>query len=993
MAQKRSRLPCRSRSRCIFFICAEAVVQTSRGVQVTIQNYALTWVDVGQQDVELPIVLNGTAHGFQYDGHGAISSGATSRLLHDYAETERSRILDYLFQPRLGAALHHLKVEIGGDTQSSFGTEPSHMHRPSDISCERGYELWLIREARSRNPGIRIYALAWGMPHWVGFRDGSQHGFYGQDSIDYLIAWLTCVRNMGVGEVDYLGHRSEREWGPVEWTVQLRTSLDTNGFNHTSIMIPDGNHDASIIHHVNNNTMFAEALRGGGVALHYPCFLELPEVHDAGLKYWSSEDWNSQGDWKGAACLGRLLNQNFVRMNVTSTLAKYLLWSTYRNPLAPHESSSLVFADEPWSGHHVLQAPIWTMAHTTHFVDVGWTILGTAGGQQHASSGRLIDGGSYVTYVSPEKDHFTLVVEKLHGDCNKCIGQITDDEDLTFCLVGGLEIVPYGRLEFWSTNATHAMVNLTDLSVRQNERCFHFLARRDTIYTITSRLYVVPTPNVSNITDVFTMEKDYASLEGGHRPSCPENNTNCTESQSNGSTSRIAKVSASETATPASATSQTTTTVSATSQVAASVQSSAMQVSDGNVSTVNASVVGLNVELEAIVIASDIMNVSEPFPGYSVPDSMPFPRRHADDFEDYLVNRSPRYFADYAGSWQVAQDPTRPSNKVLKQWVINQAHANQWAPDTDPITLIGDALSDVSVSVDMYLPPYPVPHSGIRVDTINIQSLWGGMCLGVAGQALWSGAAAEALNCSSDWYQQLTFDSSDGSIRMRRAAKCLSAYGCPGRIGDPTRAEICFQDCCGSFDEQASCAAGQSWQWESDRAIRPQGQSSTCITVVQAGRQSAGGIFGDKLRLLPCSEPAPSARQQWLPTTTSYASYAGICARTSLPPFRVPERHKARSGYCLNLGVDEQGRGVWQLEKEGAVVLARGMPDLPTGYWHRLALDVRGSWITAMVDGHPPATVSDNSFSSGMIALNSAWGEAYFDNFTIGDADPDIMNV
>merc|ERR1712232_389538 len=85
------------------------------------------------------------------------------------------------------------------------------------------------------------------------------------------------------------------------------------------------------------------------------------------------------------------------------------------------------------------------------------------------------------------------------------------------------------------------------------------------------------------------------------------------------------------------------------------------------------------------------------------------------------------------------------------------------------------------------------------------------------------------------------------------------------------------------------------------------------------------------------------------------------------------------------------GRGVWQLERDGAVVLARGVPDKTTGYWHRLMLDMRGAWITAMVDGSPPVTVSDNSYASGMVALTSGWGEAYFDNFTIGDADPDIM--
>lgn len=53
----------------------------------------------------------------RYDGHGALSAGASSRLLWDYEEPYRSQILDYLFKPKFGGALHTLKVEIGGDGQ------------------------------------------------------------------------------------------------------------------------------------------------------------------------------------------------------------------------------------------------------------------------------------------------------------------------------------------------------------------------------------------------------------------------------------------------------------------------------------------------------------------------------------------------------------------------------------------------------------------------------------------------------------------------------------------------------------------------------------------------------------------------------------------------------------------------------------------------------------------------------------------------------------
>jgi galactosylceramidase len=61
---------------------------------------------------------------FTTSGVGGLSGGGgCSRLLRDYPEAQRSDVLDFLFKPSFGAALHILKVEIGGDAQSTDGTE------------------------------------------------------------------------------------------------------------------------------------------------------------------------------------------------------------------------------------------------------------------------------------------------------------------------------------------------------------------------------------------------------------------------------------------------------------------------------------------------------------------------------------------------------------------------------------------------------------------------------------------------------------------------------------------------------------------------------------------------------------------------------------------------------------------------------------------------------------------------------------------------------
>jgi hypothetical protein len=43
---------------------------------------------------QTPIVLNGNTALHTYDGHGALSAGASSRLVWDYAEPYRSQVRD-----------------------------------------------------------------------------------------------------------------------------------------------------------------------------------------------------------------------------------------------------------------------------------------------------------------------------------------------------------------------------------------------------------------------------------------------------------------------------------------------------------------------------------------------------------------------------------------------------------------------------------------------------------------------------------------------------------------------------------------------------------------------------------------------------------------------------------------------------------------------------------------------------------------------------------
>src|ERR1035437_10928799 len=75
------------------------------------------------------INIDGNAGGKRFDGIGAVSGGgATSVLLKDYPEPQRSQVLDLLFKPKFGASMSAFFVEVPGDGTSTQGSELSHMH-------------------------------------------------------------------------------------------------------------------------------------------------------------------------------------------------------------------------------------------------------------------------------------------------------------------------------------------------------------------------------------------------------------------------------------------------------------------------------------------------------------------------------------------------------------------------------------------------------------------------------------------------------------------------------------------------------------------------------------------------------------------------------------------------------------------------------------------------------------------------------------------------
>jgi len=401
------------------------------------------------------IVVDGSRPGRVYEGIGAVSAGASSRLLIEYPERQRREVLDYLFKPDFGAGFQHLKVEIGGEVNSTDGIEPTHLRTRNEENFQRGYEFWLMQEAKKRNHDLTLDCLAWGAPGWIG--NGK---FYSQDMADYVAKFLLGAKQTQGLDIDYTGIWNETTHN-VSWIKQLRRTLDRNGLQRVGIVAADdyARGGWKIVDEMEHDAELRSAVARVGV--HYPGTKSPANAQSIGCPLWSSEDGPWRGDWAGAVSLARTLNRNYI----TGKFTKTEIWSpvtAYYDSL-PLRGSGVMRANEPWSGHYEVQPALWAVAHTTQFAKPGWRYVDSAC--------LMIQGGSVVALQSATRQDYSLIIETMDAK---------SPQTIEFQIAG----LPEKELHVWRTSETNQFQQIADISPAQGR--FSIQLDPQCIYSLTT---------------------------------------------------------------------------------------------------------------------------------------------------------------------------------------------------------------------------------------------------------------------------------------------------------------------------------------------------------------------------------------------------------------------------------------------------------------------------------------------------------------------------
>ena len=406
--------------------------------------------------------LSNTSPGKQFDGIGVVDGGgATSVLLKDYPEPQRSQIIDMVYKPMFGASISALLVEIPGDGNSTQGSMPSHSHYRGDANFERGYIWWVMKAAKKSNPRRSLDATSWSAPAWVG-------NFWSEDMVDYYISWMQGLREVHGLELDALGCHNEKGYN-YDFAKNLRRAMNERGFEDVKLhgFGNWGDRKMDFLKDMQKDSALAASL--DAVCAHTFSEIPLSKEHRAiceelGKPIWNSEDHFYLPGFDALISIVKGFNENYIVSGATKVINWYGIAGVY--PLEPYSYyPAMLLAREPWSGNYEVREALWGYAHYGQFTQIGW---------RYVDDGckKLNEGGSMVTLRNPDSGDYSIILETKGAK---------SEQELKFKVAKGLK---KGNLCVWYSDKNQQFVRLEDIKPKAGT--FSLKLHPDAVYSIST---------------------------------------------------------------------------------------------------------------------------------------------------------------------------------------------------------------------------------------------------------------------------------------------------------------------------------------------------------------------------------------------------------------------------------------------------------------------------------------------------------------------------
>lgn len=449
---------------CIIVMLAMLVTLIYPVIQLTIKAEQSSHQEESLEGHLIPVNGEDVDPYHRFKGYGAVSANNTSRLLLDYKEEHPDKyweIMRLLFDPNTGAGLAHVKIELGGDINSSSGTEPATMRYADEpANVLRGASFQFAADAKSINPNITTEILRWGEPRWTW--NGAASESYEQRYQWYKRTIDAVAEEYGF-KIDYVGisqnERAQNNNGriEVEWLKYFTTKIKQEpnydeDYHSIKLVAADGYRDTSSISKVllEHPDLIDEI---DVISSHYGTTgsKELAELQNKLIsegkepkEIWVSEGiapminaryrTNMEPHYKGLGGKAGILDVATRIINVYKWegAGEYPLQaisfdfqpavaSFYQG--AQYNPKHLISAFDPWSGFYEVDGGIQAIRHIMNFVGYDdpstpenerWQYIQSA----TYSDGAFFDGGvdvdtsshSYMTLKDPNTDDYTIYI-------------------------------------------------------------------------------------------------------------------------------------------------------------------------------------------------------------------------------------------------------------------------------------------------------------------------------------------------------------------------------------------------------------------------------------------------------------------------------------------------------------------------------------------------------------------------------------------------------